>query len=113
MSPLQEFLALLLGSESEARRKEEEARMQAEDILALARQDFQREREARLEAVRDQAKAIIEASGKTTEAEIRQIQSLEEQESEGMAGRFQAHSRGVIDALIEETAAGFIRKGIR
>lgn len=111
MSSLQEFLALLLGAESEARRKTEEARIQAEDVLSKARQDFQQEREARLAAVRDQAKILIETAEKSTEAEIRQIQSLEQQETEGMAGRFKAHVGDVVGTIAEETAAEFLRKG--
>lgn len=113
MSSLQEFLTLLLGAESEARRKKEEARTQAEEIIAGTRLDFQQEREARLANVRDQARALIEASEKNTEAEIRQIRSLEKQETEGMAGRFQAHVKNVVKAIVEETAEEYIRKGTR
>ncbi|MDO9508667.1 MAG: ATPase [Thermovirgaceae bacterium] len=113
MSSLQEFLTLLLGAESEARRKTEDARTQAEEILTRARQDFQQEREARLATVRDQAKTLIEAAEKSTEAEIRQIQSMERQEAEGMAGRFRTHAADAVGTIIEETAADLIRKGTR
>jgi vacuolar-type H+-ATPase subunit H len=113
MSSIDEFLTLLLGAESEARRKTEETRLQAEEIFAQARKDFQQEREARLAAVRDQAKSLIEAAEKNTEAEIRQIQSLEKQETEGMARRFQAHVGDVVGTIVEETAAEYVRKGTR
>lgn len=113
MSSLQEFLTLLLGAESEARRKTEEARIQTENVLTKARQDFQQEREARLAAVRDQAKTLIEATEKSTEAEIRQIQSQEQHETEGMAERFKTHVGDVVKTIVEETAAEFIRKGTR
>ncbi len=113
MSSLQEFLTLLLGAESEARRKTEEARIQAEEVITRARQDFQQEREARLAAVRDQAKTLIDAAEKSTEAEIRQIQFQEQQETEGMAGRFKAHVGDVVATIAEETAAEYIRKGTR
>ncbi|GAB6281134.1 MAG: hypothetical protein STSR0007_13030 [Thermovirga sp.] len=113
MSSLQEFLTLLLGAEGEARRRAEEARIQTEEVIAKARQDFQQEREARLAAVRDQAKTLIEAAEKSTEAEIRQIQSQERQETEGMAVRFKTHVGNVVETIAEETAAAFIRKGTR
>ena len=113
MSSLDEFLTLLLGAESEARRKTEEARVQAEEVFTKSRQDFQQERESRLAAVRDQPKALIEAAEKNTEAEIRQIQSLEKKETEGMAERFQAHVGDVIGTLVEETTTEYTRKGTR
>lgn len=113
MSSLQEVLTLLLGAESEARRKTEEARVEAEGILTGTRQAFQREREDRIASARDQAGALIESSEKTADAEARQILAMGQQETRSIAERFESHARDIVHALVDETALQYLRKGIR
>lgn len=113
MSSLQEVLTLLLGAESEARRKSEEARAEAEEIIARTRQDFQREREDRLSAAREQALGLIESAENAAEAEVRQIVNLGQQEAQDLTERFGAYARETVDSLVDEMALHYVRKGTR
>lgn len=110
---LQEALTVLLNAEKEAARKKEEARAEAEEILESTRREFQKERDARLKAVREQAQALIDSAETATDTEVRQVVRLGQQEIDEMAGRFHAHAIEVVQAIAKETADEYVRRGIR
>ncbi|KUL02529.1 MAG: Putative H(+)-transporting two-sector ATPase subunit H.a [Synergistales bacterium 54_9] len=110
---LEEALTVLLNAEKEALRKKGEARAEAEEILERARRDFQKEREARLRAVREQAQAVIEVAEQATGREVGQIVRLGQQEMDEMTRRFQTHAQEVVEAVVEETAEEYVRRGVR
>jgi vacuolar-type H+-ATPase subunit H len=98
---LEEALTVLLNAEKEALRKKGEARAEAEEILERARRDFQKER------------AVVEAAEQAAGTEVRQIVRLAQQETDEMTRRFQTHAQEVVEAVVEETAEEYVRRGVR
>ncbi len=102
---------MLVGAESEAKRLLEEARAKADSILNAAKGKTASEREDRLRAARDQAKAIVESARSAAEAEAQQIASLGAQERAQIEKRFRESAPQVIKALAQEIAEAYVRKG--
>jgi F-type H+-transporting ATPase subunit b len=113
MSSLEEVLQLLLGAESEAQRKKQEALGEAESIIASTRRDFQQEREDRLAAAREQADTIVSAAEESVKSQVRQILAEGEEEARAMTERFEARSADLIGDLVEETARRILARGLR
>ncbi|GAB1428662.1 hypothetical protein MASR2M17_20920 [Aminivibrio sp.] len=73
---LADVLTALLSAEDEAADSVEEAKRKASDILREAREKFAADQEARLNAARAQAKAIVESARHSAELEAAQISDM-------------------------------------
>ncbi len=111
MSALQEVLAVLLGAESEANHLIEEGRTEADRISKSIRDEFAQEREHRLRAAREQAKAIVESARSSAEVEAAQILSMAQQEAAALTRRFEENGRDVVKTLVAEIASQYLARG--
>lgn len=111
MTALQEVLAVLLGAESEADHLVEEGRAEADRISRSAREEFTQEREDRLRAAREQAKAVVESARNSADVESAQILSIAQREGTALARRFEESGRSIVKALAAEIASQYLAKG--
>ncbi len=108
---LKDILTQLLGAEHEANRVIEEAKNEASAILQSTRDEFAREREDRMRAAHEQAKATVETARSGGETEASQILVMGEVERNRMKARFNEKVRVVVEDLVNEIALDYSRKG--
>ncbi|HQF91943.1 MAG TPA: ATPase, partial [Synergistaceae bacterium] len=96
MAALQEVLAVLLGAEGEARSEIEESRNEAERVVRRAKDAFSQERERRLAAAREQAKAVLDLARSAADAEGGQILQMGQQDLDRMRERFDENVQGLV-----------------
>ncbi len=109
MPALEENLAVLLGAETEGRRRVEEAKAEAERIVEEAKRKFAAEAERRRNEARDQARTILETSKAAADAESQQLLDQGKSDRERMRRRFDENAAGVAEAL----AAEFVERLLR
>ena len=110
MSTLHEVLAVLLGAEAEATRIVEDSKAEAEAMLQTARDKFSSERTDNMASAREQAKNIMETALNSAKTEAAQIAGIGKEERARMQKRFDENVEPVIDAIVSETAKGFISR---
>ena len=113
MPSLQEALAVLLGAESEGVREVEEAKAEANRILASTNERIAKERQRRLQAAKERARAVLEGARAAADEEARQIAEMGKAERDRNQRRFVEVVESVVDALVEEHIANLLKgKGI-
>jgi len=110
VAALQEVLAVLLGAEGEARSEIEESRNEAERVVRRAKDAFSQERERRLAAAREQAKAVLDLARSAADAEGGQILQMGQQDLDRMRERFDENVQGLVATLVAEVAESYRRK---
>ena len=110
MGTLQEVLAVLLGTESEAKRIVEDSKSESDGFLRSAQEKFAMERTNQMASAREQAKGIMETALNSARTEAEQIADLGKEERIRMQKRFEENVDPVIDSMISETAERFISK---
>jgi len=110
VAALQEVLAVLLGAEGEARSEIEESRNEAERVVRRAKDAFSQERERRLAAAREQAKAVLDLARPAADAEGGQILQMGQQDLDRMRERFDENVQGLVATLVAEVAESYRRK---
>lgn len=110
MPELQEILAVLLGAESEAKRVQEDAKMESESLVRTAQDKFMVQREHRMAAAREQALGLLQSARSAAESEAAQVTEMGKKERERTGTRFSENVRAVVTALATEVADRAIRR---
>ena len=108
---LAEVLTALLSAEDEAADSVEGAKRKASDLLRETREKFSADQEARLNAARVQAKAIVESARHSAELEAAQIADMGLRGRQKMKDQFAEKAPSIVAALAAETAERYGKKG--
>jgi len=103
-------LAILLGADAEAKNEREAAKKKAEEIVGEAKRKGASERETRLKAAKEQAKAIVYSARASAQAEAQQIEALGRQELERMESRFNENAPAIIQGFVAELVNKYLQK---
>ena len=108
---LAEVLTAILSAEDEAADSVEGAKRKASDLLRETREKFSADQEARLNAARVQAKAIVESARHSAELEGAHISDMGLRGRQKMKDQFAEKAPSIVAALAAETAERYAKKG--
>ncbi|MCX7828495.1 MAG: hypothetical protein N2315_04710 [Thermanaerothrix sp.] len=108
MTSLEETMAVLLGTESEAKRLVQEAKDEAETLIRKGQEDFIRERDMRISAARQRAAAMLENARNAAQAEAEEIIRNGKARRERMQRAFEENARQVVHAIALEEAEAIL-----
>ena len=100
-----------MKAEDEAGEMRDSAEREAGEILREARDKFARERESRLNAVREEARTQMESAGRSVDMETRRIAELAQKTREKMREHFDARVPELIAGMAEKTAQEYAARG--
>ncbi|ACZ18759.1 ATP synthase F0 subunit B [Thermanaerovibrio acidaminovorans] len=108
MISLEETLAVLLGADGEARRIVQEARDEAESMIARGQEEFMRQRDMRISAAKQRAAALIDNAQRAAQAEAEEILNNGRARRERMRKAFEENGRRVASAIALEEAEALL-----
>jgi F-type H+-transporting ATPase subunit b len=111
MSALQEVLTVLLGAESEAKRIVEDAKSESAGVIKTTQEFFIPDRESRIAAAREQAKALMANALTSAQTEAKQILDLGREDRERVDRRFEENVNAVVAAVLAETVERMLSGG--
>lgn len=111
MSTLQEVLAVLFGTEWEARMVVDEAEHECQNYLRSVQDKCAVQRESEIESAREQAKSIIGNATNAAKFEAEQIMAIGRDERERMQKNYNDNIDALLNAMTAEIAENLISQG--
>jgi vacuolar-type H+-ATPase subunit H len=110
---LPEVLDILLKAGDEAMETRAAAEQEAKALIQKTHEKFAAEQEARLNAARGEARALVESTRQSVEMEALHIAELAQKSRDSMREHFEANVSALISGLADKVAAGYAARGQR
>lgn len=109
-SSLQEVLAVLLGTEAEAKRILQDSKTEAGSFLQEAQDKFTKDRTLQIGHARQRADEIMQTAVNDSKTEAAQIAEIGKTERDSLTETFKKGIDPLIDALVSEVAESYKKK---